>query len=552
MEPNNSGTGGPGVRRPSPRALVALGAALALSLTACGSRLGQARLEATNNVFKQAVDTHGVAAGPSAGPADGTDTNTTAGNGAASAGAGQVAAGNGAAGSLAGGGGASASSSGGTAVAGSANSGSAGAARSAGSAGSGSGGAATSGSSRGSGAVTGGSGAAGTPGGPVAGTPGGPATPAPGAGGPKSEILLGSFGAESGILGAVSGPAPPGLRAWSAYINAKGGINGHPVRVILGDDNADPARTLAIVRQMVEQDHVIAFLNDYSFTLAAVTKYLEDKQIPDVGSIGGDVAGDHSPMVFHPLVGPDKGQAWGFLLTVASQTDKKKLGILYCREATTCSVQMNSFKKLLPWNGLQDVYEAQVSLAQPDYTAEMLQAQRAGAEVILCLIDSASVARVAQSAHRQGYNPIFAGTYNLNQDLVFAGGKEVEGLLLTSRTPPWDSSPKMQFYRDAMDRYQPKAYRGDLGGGVFVAGKLLEEKIGPFIQEPPTTAQILQGLYALHDETLGGLLPGVGFVHGEHFTTNQCVVPVKLTGGKFVAHDAAESFVCAPGWKPAA
>jgi branched-chain amino acid transport system substrate-binding protein len=335
-------------------------------------------------------------------------------------------------------------------------------------------------------------------------------------------------------------------------MNAKGGINGHPVRVILGDDNADPARTLQIVRQMVERDKVIAFFNDYSFTLSAVTRYLEEKQIPVVGTIGGDAAGDHSPMVFHPLVGPDKGQAWGFLLTVATQTDKKKLGIMYCREAATCAVQMGSFKKLLPWNGLESVYEAQVSLAQPDYTAEMLQAQRAGAEVIVSLVDSASVARLAQSAHRQGYNPVFAGTYNLNQDLIFAGGKDLEGLLLTSRTPPWDSSPKLQMYRDAMDRYQPKAYRGDLGGGVFVTGKLFEEKIGPLLGEPPTTAQILEGLYSLHNEKLDGLLPGVGFIHGEHFGTNQCVVPVKLTGGKFVAHDAAESFVCAPGWKPAA
>jgi hypothetical protein len=57
---------------------------------------------------------------------------------------------------------------------------------------------------------------------------------------------------------------------------------------------------------------------------------------------------------------------------------------------------------------------------------------------------------------------------------------------------------------------------------------------------------------ALHNETLGGLLPGVGFIHGEHFASNQFVVPVKLTGGKFVAHDEAESFVGAPGWKPAA
>jgi branched-chain amino acid transport system substrate-binding protein len=520
------------------RAGVAILAALALSMTACGSQLDESRLEASNNAFKQVVDTRS-ADGGLAGATDGSGTAVTGVGEAASAGAGTT--------GVTTGGFAGSASSGGNTATNAAGSGTGAGGRATGSAGSGSGGATASG-----GSATNVGAAPGKAGAPTPGTPGGSGLPAPGAAGTKSEILLGSFGAESGVLGAVSGPAPPAIRAWAAYMNAKGGINGHPVRVILGDDNADPARTLALVRQMVERDKVIAFFNDYSFTLSAATRYLEEKQIPVIGSIGGDVVGDHSPMVFHPLVGPDKGQAWGFLLTIATQTDKKKLGLIYCREAATCAVQMGSFKKLLPWNGLQSVYEAQVSLAQPDYTAEMLQAQRAGAEVIVSLVDSASVARLAQSAHRQGYNPIFSGTYNLNQDLIYAGGKDVDGLLLTSRTPPWDSSPKMQFYRDAMDRYQPRAYRGDLGGGVFVAGKLLEERIGPFIAEPPATAQILEGLYALRNETLGGLLPGVGFVHGEHFGTNQCVVPVKLTGGKFVAHDAAESFVCAPGWKPAA
>ena len=117
--------------------------------------------------------------------------------------------------------------------------------RAGGSSGSGSSGAAAATGSGGSGS------AAGKGGAPLPGTPGGPATPGPGSGGPKSEILLGSFGAESDVLAGL-GPAPPAIRAWSAYINAKGGINGHHVRVILGDDNADPARTLQIVRQMVE------------------------------------------------------------------------------------------------------------------------------------------------------------------------------------------------------------------------------------------------------------------------------------------------------------
>lgn len=364
--------------------------------------------------------------------------------------------------------------------------------------------------------------------------------------------MLGSFGTELGILGAVSGPAAPAIRAWASYINAKGGLNGHAVRVILADDGGDPGRGQAAVRRMVEQDHVVAFINEYSFaSLTGVAEYLKQTQIPVIGSIGADIASDYSPMVFNPLVGADTGQAWGFLNTVLAQTDKRKLAALYCREAGTCEKQKESFKELLPYQGLQMVYEAQVSLAQPDFTAEMLEAQRAGAEVILLLMDSASVARVARSAHRQGYNPIFAGTYNLNQDLIFTGGKEVDGLLLTSRSVPWDSSPKLQDYRDAMDRYQRGAPRGDLGGGVFVAGRLIE-KFAPFIGEPTTSAQFLAGLYSVHAETLGGLLPGITFNQGPHTNVNHCIVPVRLTNGRFIAHDAAESFVCASAWKPGA
>ena len=383
--------------------------------------------------------------------------------------------------------------------------------------------------------------------------PGTPAAPAPAAGATGSEILLGSFGAASGVLGVVSGPAPPAIRAWSAAVNAAGGVNGHPVRVILADDNADPARSLSIVRRLVEQDKVIAFLNDYSFTLPAVLPYLEQHQIPIIGSIGGDASGDHSPMMFNPMLGPDVGQAWGFILNALTQAPgKKKVGILYCREASICAIIKDGFKKLLPYDGLEVVYEAFVSLAQPDYTGEMLQAKQAGAEIILPLVDTASVHRLVSSARRQNYAPAYVGTYNLNQDAVYAFPDTLEGVFLTSRAGAWDTSPLLGFYREAMDRYQPKAPRGDLGAGVFVVGKLFAEKIGPFISEPPSTAQILEGLYSLKNETLGGLLPGISFSRdAERVNTNQCIVPVRFTGGKFRAHDAQGSFVCAPGWKPA-
>ena len=369
--------------------------------------------------------------------------------------------------------------------------------------------------------------------------------------GTKGEIVLGSIGTSSGVLGAVSGPAPPAIKAWASWTNAHGGLAGHPVRVILADAGGDPGKAQSIVRQFVEQDHVAAIFYDYMFTeKQAVLPYLEQKQVPLIGTIGGDTSGDHSPIDFNPLLGPDQGDAWSFILgTHTIAPDKKKLASFYCREANTCSVQEQSFKKLLPWEGMQLVYEAQVSLAQPDYTSEVLQAKNAGADVILTLVDSQSVIRIAQAAHRQGWNVQLAGTYNLAQDLILQGSKDLEGLILTQRTASFQTSAKTQDYRDAMAQYQPGAATGDLGEGVFVVGRMLA-KIAPQLPDKPGPADMLNALYSLHGEKLDGLLPGITFNRGEHVNVNLCMVPTVLRNGAFVAHDAAESFVCAPVWHP--
>ena len=389
---------------------------------------------------------------------------------------------------------------------------------------------------------------------PTPGSTGGAGGPAPAVPvGVKSEVVLGSIGVEAGILGAVTGPAPPAIRAWASSVNARGGLAGHRVRVILVDDGNDPGRAQALVRQLVEKEKVIAFVDEYTLnTLSAVMPYLEERQIPVIGSIGGDLIGGASPMMFNPLAGSfGVSHAWATLLTITAMTEKKNLGLVYCREVNGCTSYVQTMKKLLPYGGLNVVYEAQVGLAEPDYTAEMLQAQRAGAEVVFTLVDSASIVRVARSAHRQGYNPIFVAAFNASHDLVFTGGKDVEGLLVGGRYAPWDSSPLVQDYRDAMNAYQPSAPRGDLGGGVFIVGRLIETKLAPFIKEPPTSAQLLDGLYALDKETLDGRLPGISFPHGSHEKVNLCTVPQRLVNGRFTTRDPAASFVCAPGWTPA-
>ena len=42
------------------------------------------------------------------------------------------------------------------------------------------------------------------------------------------------------------------MRVWQQWTNAHGGVNGHPVEVLIGDDGGDPGRYISIQRQFVE------------------------------------------------------------------------------------------------------------------------------------------------------------------------------------------------------------------------------------------------------------------------------------------------------------
>jgi branched-chain amino acid transport system substrate-binding protein len=200
-------------------------------------------------------------------------------------------------------------------------------------------------------------------------------------------------------------------------------------------------------------------------------------------------------------------------------------------------------KEFVPKTDIQMVYEAQISLAQPDFTAEMISARNAGAEVVALVSDSATMIRVIRAAKRQNYTPLFSGTWSFNVDsFAKTGGPEVEGVLSVSGTAPYATSPLGKPYLAAMARHQPGAPMGGFGMNAWTHGKLLERiaaRFGPAV----VTGDILDGLYSLKDETLGGLIPPITFNKGPHKDVNLCSIPLRMTSGKFQPLDG-DRFVC--------
>ena len=186
----------------------------------------------------------------------------------------------------------------------------------------------------------------------------------------------------SGPLGAFTKDYIYSVGVWVKYRNAHGGVNGHPVRHLIADDAGDPARYNAAVRQMVEEQGVIAFIHNTIGFAGGDLSYVTQKRVPIIGHEGGTETGYESPFVFTPAA---SGGTYAYagaaaIASIAVPAGHKKLGVLACSDVKLC----DNFDKVLTGPqakelGFELVYHARPSLTQPDYTGECISARQAGA-----------------------------------------------------------------------------------------------------------------------------------------------------------------------------
>ena len=163
-------------------------------------------------------------------------------------------------------------------------------------------------------------------------------------------IVLGSVGTYSATTGNFTDVGKPALEAWASWVNAHGGVNGHPIKLIIKDNMNNEAQAVSLVKQLVQQDHVIAFVSNQDGSLnSGYASYLEQVKIPVLGgSVYTLEPWDSSP-VFFP-----QGMTAIPQLTAIVQSAKKqhytKIGSLACSEASQCA-EANSFLKPLADKG---------------------------------------------------------------------------------------------------------------------------------------------------------------------------------------------------------
>jgi branched-chain amino acid transport system substrate-binding protein len=352
-----------------------------------------------------------------------------------------------------------------------------------------------------------------------------------------STIALGNVGTYSGVIGAVFSGAQQTMGVWQAYVNQHGGLNGHPVHVYIEDDGADPSTSVSDVEQEVTQDHVIAFVgNLMPLTVQASVSYLQQQNIPVIGGDASSTTWWQSPILF-PQGSSDLGSDQAvFTIKAAAAKGYTKMGVVYCVEDPTCS---NGIQSLIQPGGGQQagvttVYSSSISITQPDFTAQCLDAKQAGATFIYFAGDGDSLMRMANNCAAQGYKPLYVGD-SLAITANLASNPNLNGLLAGQTNFPWMDgfTPAQAAYQQAVKQYDPQLAGSATTAGEWAAG-MLAVAAAKDLTATPTSAQFLQGLWSIKDNNLGGLAPPLTFNQNAPATPSNCFFLMTLQGGQFV------------------
>jgi branched-chain amino acid transport system substrate-binding protein len=372
----------------------------------------------------------------------------------------------------------------------------------------------------------------------VLGTPSASAAQASG-----EPIVLGNVGTYSapaqGGAGSEVSVGKAAIQAWAKWVNAHGGINGHPVKLIVRDNKNDQALAVSQVKELVENEHVAAFVSNQDGSLnGGYADYLEEKGIP---VIGGSVF-TIEPWVSNPMFFPEGLTS---IPTITSIIDTvkaqgfKNMGSLACAEAAQCAAANKLIESLAGDQDLPYVYGGLVASDAPDYTAPCLAAKQADAEILALLIATADEGiKIADDCARQGYTP----GWFLPGEAISAGyleSKSFNGTYDNVGVRPWFSkAPAMKDFHAAMKKYAKDVDLNDAdlpmnSVDAWASGLLVQKAVElSGAKGMPTTADILAGLAKIENETLGGFSAGLTFTD----TTNKnqyCYFTILIKNQKF-------------------
>src|SRR4051794_10811248 len=183
-------------------------------------------------------------------------------------------------------------------------------------------------------------------------------------------------------------------KAYGKYINAKGGINGHKVDVIICDEGGDPTKATDCARQAI-QEKVVAVVGSFGYTGDATIPLIKGA---DIAWFGGCCP--NSPAEYNSSNAFILGNGPAFAAALADRAFKDgntKIAYVGC---DGCQTYLPPIKNTLKASGLELAQEVTIPAQAQDYSPQAAEALAGGTDAVI-LIAGEDQDKAFMSAYKQ-------------------------------------------------------------------------------------------------------------------------------------------------------
>lgn len=384
------------------------------------------------------------------------------------------------------------------------------------------------------------------------GTTANPATGGPGASG--DQVSAGSVPGGKGpaikimTIGPWTQPAfgtknpefPAGAQARVDAINAKGGLNGRPVQLIVCSDESNPNTARSCAQQAVAE-HVAAVVGMQTFAGNVVLPILAQAGIPAVG-VAPFLPTDLAANSF-----PDVG---GVLADNVGVVDVlKALGSTHQAGIWPAGV-MNPFYTQLQQQradavGAKFSGNTSIPVNSSDLSAVVTKATENGVDGLFGFAANEPALVTAVKQNAPGVK-LVSESFNLGPQNLKSLGQNAEGLGVVLHTVPYTADvPGAKLYQADMAKYQAKQVLSNDGLHEWMAVWTFERVVGAL---PTIDANSVTDAYSkIRDLDMGGLTPPYSTTvrrSGELARLFQpSIIPGVVKGGRIELLDGPTSFI---------
>lgn len=217
-------------------------------------------------------------------------------------------------------------------------------------------------------------------------------------------------------------------------INAAGGVDGRPLKLISYDNRADSIEAVNVAKRLIEQDKVVAIIGPAQSGVAnAISSVTEEKEVPFIGTT------PTNPLVTVKEDGTVKKYAFRtcfidpFQGTVAAQFAYDKLNartaaILYDVGSDYSSWLSKYFEEAFETMGGKLVAKEAFRTGELDYRAMLGKIKQQNPDVLFVPTAQKEAALAAKQSRDLGIEAVLMGGDNWGSpDLIELGGSAIEG-----------------------------------------------------------------------------------------------------------------------------